>query len=175
MELILGTFTGIVFGFLLQKAEVLRFEKQVGFLLFKDATIIKFMFSAILTGMVGLYLLKDTGLIAFKIKSAVYGAQITGGILFGIGWAIFGYCPGTSVGALGEGRFGVIWGILGMIVGAGVYAHLYPFFKENVLGMGVVGKVTIPEYIDMAAFPVIVGFLAIGIFMFIVFEKLTGK
>ena len=46
MELFLGLITGFAFGFLLQKSQVLRFEKQVGFMLLKDMTIIKFMASA---------------------------------------------------------------------------------------------------------------------------------
>lgn len=175
MELILGVVTGFIFGFLLQKGEVLRFEKQVGFLLLKDMTIIKFMFSAILTGMIGLYFLNNAGIIDFKIKATVYGAQIVGGLLFGIGWAILGYCPGTSIGALGEGRFGVIWGIFGMIFGAGLYAHCYSFFKDNILSYGVMGKVTLPEFLDMSAFPVISFFVVFGLFLFIVFEKIVGK
>ena len=74
---------------------MLRFEKQVGFLLFKDMTILKFMFSAILVGMVGIYLFRDLGVIELKLKGTLIGAQIIGGLLFGIGWAILGYCPGT--------------------------------------------------------------------------------
>ena len=98
MELLLGLITGIIFGFLLQKSQVLRFEKQVGFLLLKDMTIIKFMFSAILVGMVGVHFLNDLGTIDLKIKGTVVGAQVIGGLLFGIGWAIAGYCPSPASG-----------------------------------------------------------------------------
>ena len=120
MECFLGIITGFIFGFLLQKAEVLRFEKQVGFLRLKDMTIIKFMFSAVLVGMVGVYLLKDIGLISLKLKATHIGAQAIGGLLFGIGWAILGYCPGTAVGAVGEGRWHATWGVMGMLVGAAI-------------------------------------------------------
>jgi len=50
MELLLGVITGIIFGFLLQKGQVLRFEKQVGFLRLQDFTIIKFMLTIPMTG-----------------------------------------------------------------------------------------------------------------------------
>jgi len=112
MELILGLATGILFGVLLQKAEVLRFEKQVGFLLLKDMTIIKFMLSAIIVGMVGINVLAGFGLISLKIKGALVVAQLLGGLIFGIGWAIAGYCPGTAVGAFGEGRVHALWAFL---------------------------------------------------------------
>ena len=54
---ILGLVTGILFGFLLQKGRVLRFEKQIGAMLLKDMTILKFMLSAIIVGMVGVEVL----------------------------------------------------------------------------------------------------------------------
>ena len=100
MEQALGLITGILFGILLQKAQVLRFEKQVGFLLLRDMTIIKFMLSAVIVGMAGIYASHALGLISLSIKATNLGAIAIGGTLFGIGWAIAGFCPGTSVGAL---------------------------------------------------------------------------
>ncbi len=149
MELIIGLITGVIFGFLLQKAQVLRFEKQVGFLLLKDMTIIKFMFSAIAVGVIGIYLLKDMGLIELDLKSTVVSAQAIGGILFGIGWAIMGYCPGTAVGAIGEGRWHALWGVLGMLTGAAIYAEIYPMLKSNLLAWGNLGNKTIPELLNI--------------------------
>ena len=67
-------------------------------------TILKFMLTAIFVGCVGIYLLKDLGLVNLSIKSTVLGATIIGGLIFGIGWGLLGYCPGTSMGAVGEGR-----------------------------------------------------------------------
>jgi len=145
MELILGLGTGIIFGFLLQKAEVLRFEKQVGFLLLRDVTILKFMLSSILVGVVGVYLCHDLGIIELKIKAAEMGALIVGGSLFGVGWAIAGYCPGTSLGALAEGRLHAFWAILGMLFGAALYAEAYPLLKSNLLKVGDYGKITLAD------------------------------
>ncbi len=171
MELILGIATGIIFGFLLQKARVLRFEKQVGFLCLRDMTIIKFMFSAILVGMVGIYLLKDLGMIELKIKGTVLGAQIIGGLLFGCGWAVLGYCPGTSVGAVGEGRVHAIWGILGMFIGAAIYAEAYPALARTVLTWGNYGTITLPELLHVNHWVVIVMFVAIGLVLFGWFKR----
>ena len=103
-KLMFGLVTGFIFGFLLQKGQVVKYEKIVGALRLRDLTIIKFMLSAILVGMVGIHLMKDFGLIELEIKSAALGANIIGGLIFGIGFGLLGYCPGTAVGAVGEGR-----------------------------------------------------------------------
>ena len=129
----LGLLTGVGFGFLLQRGRVLRFGKQVGAMLFQDMTIFKFMLSAIIVGMFGILVLSEQGLITLSHKPMNMGAIIVGGALFGIGWAIMGFCPGTAVGAVGEGRWHAIFGIIGMLIGAAVYAQLYPFFKTTVL------------------------------------------
>lgn len=171
MELILGLIAGIIFGFLLQKAKVLRFEKQIGFLKLKDMTIIKFMLSAILVGMVGIYLFKDLGIISLKLKSTNIGAQIIGGTIFGIGWAIFGYCPGTAIGALGEGRWHAFWGVLGMISGAAIYAELYPLMKKTIIKWGSFGKISLPEILHLNHWIVIIAFIALVIGLFLFFEK----
>lgn len=171
MELTLGLLTGIIFGFLLQKARVLRFEKQIGFLRLIDMTIIKFMLTAVLVGSAGIYMLVDMGMVSLSIKSTVFGAQIIGGLLFGIGWAILGYCPGTAVGALGEGRYHAFWGILGMLCGAALYAEAYPGIKDNLLVWGAKGKITLPEILQVNHWVVICAFAALGIVFFIWCEK----
>lgn len=171
MSLMYGLVTGILFGILLQKAEVLRFDKQVGALRLMDMTIFKFMLSAIAVGAVGIYLLKDLELIKLSLKGTSIGAQVLGGTLFGIGWAILGYCPGTAGGALGEGRIDAIWGILGMLFGGGIYALAYPFFKANVISLGNFGKITLPQILGVNHWIIIVLFVVLIIIMFRFFEK----
>lgn len=163
MELFLGLITGFAFGFLLQKSQVLRFEKQVGFMLLKDMTIIKFMASAVLVGMVGIYACHSAGWIALSLKATHLGAIILGGLIFGIGWAMAGYCPGTSVGALAEGRLHALWAIVGMLLGAAVYAEVYPSLKSTVLSWGNFGKITLPGVLGVSPWPIIAVFIVAGI------------
>lgn len=171
-ELIMGFITGILFGFLLHKAGVLRFEKQISALLFKDMTVFKVMLSAIMVGMVGLYLMKDLGVpITFKHKAMNLGAVIFGGVLFGIGWAIGGFCPGTSVGALAEGRLHALWVILGMFVGAGLFAEVYPFLKKTLLSWKDWGAISLPEAIRVNHWFVIVVLIITFLFVFQLFKK----
>ncbi len=167
----LGLITGILFGFLLQKGRVLRFEKQVGAMLLKDMTIVKFMFSAILVGMVGIALLSDAGMITLSHKPMNLGAVLLGGGMFGIGWAVMGYCPGTSIGALGEGRWHAIFAVAGMVAGAALYAELFPFFKLTVLAWKDYGKIGFPEVLGVSPWVIIPFFWAGTISLFFWFEK----
>jgi len=170
-ELFLGLITGIVFGVFLQQGRVLRFEKQVGAMLLKDMTILKFMLSAIIVGTVGINLLVSTGIVGLKIKATYVAANLIGGLLFGVGWAVVGYCPGTSVGALGEGRYHTVWAILGMLVGAGIYAEVYPVMKGTMLNWGAFGKLTLPQVFGVSQWIVIPIFVACILFVFVWFEK----
>ncbi len=170
-ELIYGLVTGAIFGFLLQKGRVIRYDKQLAALRLKDMTIVKFMFTTVLVAMVGVYLLKDLGVVKLSIKSTVLGGNIIGGLIFGAGWALIGYCPGTSLGALGEGRWDAVWGIVGMVVGAGLFAEAYPMLKASVLTWGSFGKITIPQALGINHWFVIAFFVAAGCCMFVWFEK----
>jgi uncharacterized protein len=171
ITLLYGLVTGIFFGFFLQRGRVLRYEKQLGALRLIDMTIVKFMLSSILVGMVGVYLLQSLGLGKFSIKATVLGGNILGGLIFGLGWGLFGYCPGTAVGAVGEGRWGEVWGILGMLTGAALFAEAYPFLKLTVLTWGDLGKVTIPELLGVNHWLIIMFMILASLGLFYWFEK----
>jgi uncharacterized protein len=169
--LIYGLVTGILFGFLLQRGSVLRYDRQLGALRFMDMTIVKFMFSTVLVGMVGVYALKDFGMATLAIKPMIMGAIIPGGLLFGLGWGLLGYCPGTSVGAVAEGRWDGLSGVLGMLVGAGLYAEAYPTLKRTLLTWGDYGKITLPQALGLNHWIIIMFFIISGLLMFYWFEK----
>jgi len=171
MDLIYGLITGILFGFLMQKAHVIRYDKQVGAMRLTDFTIFKFMLSAIIVGMVGIYFLKDFGIISLSVKSTSLGANIIGGLIFGIGWAIAGYCPGTAAGALGEGRWDALIVIFGMLAGAALYAEAYPAMKASILTWGNYGKITFPGILGWNHWIVIIILSVIYVGLFFLFEK----
>ena len=169
--LIYGLFTGILFGFFLQKGRVLRYDKQLGALRLSDMTIVKFMLSTVLVGMVGIYLLADLGLAELSVKSTILGGNILGGLIFGFGWGLLGYCPGTSAGALGEGRWDALWGIFGMLAGAAMYAEAYPSLNQTVLRWGDLGKITLPQAAGINHWFVILLLIVGGLALFRWFEK----
>jgi len=170
-ELLTGAVTGILFGFLMQKAQVIRYDRQLAALRLQDMTIVKFMLTTILVAMVGIYLLFDLGLVKLSVKPLILGGNVLGGLIFGIGWGIVGYCPATAMGALGEGRYDSAFGLLGMILGAGLYAEAYPLMKATVLTWGNFGKITLPGVLGINHWIVIVILVAVFIALFRWFEK----
>ena len=169
--LLYGLVTGILFGFFLQKGRVLRYDKQLGALRLMDMTIVKFMLSTVLVGMVGIYILKDLGLVKLSVKPTNLGANIIGGLIFGAGWGLLGYCPGTSAGALGEGRWDSLWGILGMLVGAAIFAEVYPALKTSILTWGKLGKITLPQVLGVNHWVIVPIFIVGALVLFRWFEK----
>jgi uncharacterized protein len=169
--LLYGLITGILFGFLLQKGRVLRYDRQIGALRLLDMTIVKFMLSTVLVATVGIYFLKDLGLVSLSVKETVLGANIIGGFIFGIGWGLLGYCPGTSAGAIGEGRWDAFFGILGMLCGAALYAEVHPLMKKTVLTWGNYGKITLPSVLGINHWFIIIVLVVLALFLFRWFEK----
>jgi uncharacterized membrane protein YedE/YeeE len=169
--LIYGLVTGFLFGFLLQKGRVLRYDKQVGALRLMDMTIVKFMLSSVIVGMIGIFALSDMGLVKLSIKATALGPVIIGALIFGLGWGLLGYCPGTSMGALGEGRWDATWGILGMIAGAAVFAEIYPILKTSVYTWGNFGRITLPQVLGVNHWAIILLFIPCGAVLFWWLEK----
>lgn len=174
-DLTYGLLTGILFGFFLQKGRVLRYDKQLGVLRFQDFTVVKFMLSHITVAMIGVYILYDLNLVKLAIKPTILGGVIIGGLLFGVGWGLLGYCPGTSLGALGEGRWDAIWGILGMLVGAGMFAETYPFLRQTVLTWGNYGKITLPQILGVNHWFVIAGIVTLTLLLFYRLEQYENR
>jgi hypothetical protein len=158
-------------GIVVAQARVVRYDRQVGALRLVDMTIVKFMFSAILTGMVGIYVLRDLGIVKLAFKPTILWANIFGGLVFGAGWGLLGYCPGTALGALGEGRRDALWGILGMLAGGALFAEIYPLIGRSPLVRHNFGYITIPQVIGVNHWVVITAFVASGLLLFRWFER----
>lgn len=158
-----GLVFGVAFGFLLQKGRVARYDKQIGVMRLSDMTVVKFMLSGVLVAMTGVYLLLDLGKGELHFLPTILGADIAGGLIYGVGWGLIGYCPGTSFAALGEGRWDALFGISGMIFGAGIFAEVYPFFKTTVMSWGDFGYITLPALFGVNHWSVIVMFTAVGL------------
>jgi uncharacterized membrane protein YedE/YeeE len=144
-KLILGLVTGIVFGFLLQKGRVAKFPVIVGQFLLRDWTVLKIMGTAVIVSSIGIYALVDAGEATLHVKPALWGGVALGGVLFGLGIVILGYCPGTTVAACGEGHRDAMVGLLGMLAGALAFVGLYPQLEPLIQGMGDAGKITLPQ------------------------------
>ena len=144
-KLALGLLTGIVFGFLLQKGRVAKFEVIVGQFLFKDWTVVKTMGTAVVVGAVGVYALVLADMASLHVRPALLGGVLTGAVCFGIGMAVLGYCPGTSIAGCGEGRRDAMVGVAGMFAGAALFVAMFPTLQPLINGLGNLGEVTLPD------------------------------
>jgi len=145
-KLLMGLSLGVFFGFTIHKSRMTRYETIVGLLRLRDFTMLKVMLSAIVVGMVGIYFFKDMGILKLSPKTAIVGANIIGGLIFGVGFALAGYCPTTGIGSIAEGRYDALLGAIpGMLVSAAVYAEAYTYLRNNLLQWGEFGKITIPD------------------------------
>lgn len=172
LNLVYGLLTGFVFGFLLQRAGVTRYRVILGQFLWVDHTVLRTMLTAVVVGSVGVYAMHQAWDVPLHLKSAAILANILGGLIFGIGMVVLGYCPGTGIGALGDGSRHASFGVLGMLVGAAAYAELYPSMKDTVLSICDLGKVTIPSEVNLSPWIFIIGLAVIAI---IVFALLRGR
>ena len=170
-QLVLGLVFGIIFGFLLQKGGVAKYEVLMGALLFTDFTVFKVMLTAIVTGMIGIFIMHSLRLVKLHIKPTHYAANIIGGLIFGVGMAIFGYCPGTASAALGQGNYDALLGILGLMVGSYIYAETSGYLDETIMKWGDKGKIILPELIGMKKAPFIVIFSALLFLVLFLMEK----
>jgi len=173
LQLFLGLIIGIVFGFFLQKGGVTKYDIILGQLLLKDFTVLKIMISAVITGMVGIHLLKKLGLAQLHIKPGSIGTSLIGGLVFGVGFATLGYCPGTLSGAIGQGSLDALYGgLVGILIGTGVFAAIYPRIETTLLQIGNFGELTIPEVLRINPWMAVVMVSIVLITLLFVVEKL---
>lgn len=132
-EIIMAIVIGGAFGFILHKVGATNPNKIVGFLRLTDLHLAKVILFAIGFSSLLLFILMAVGVIPVSHISvkASYTGVIIGGAIFGIGFGLGGYCPGTTVAALGSGRKDSLFMILGGLVGAWVYVLLYGWLTEN--------------------------------------------
>lgn len=156
-QLVLGLVAGILFGFLLHKGGVVEYDVILGQLLLRDFTVVKVMLSAVVVGMVGVHLLRTLGWAQLHPKPGSLGTSVLGGLIFGVAFAILGYCPGTIAGAAGAGALdALVGGLGGIVVGAGIFAAIYPKMWKPVLRRGDFGDVTLPELFRVNAWVVVI-------------------
>lgn len=153
--LVLGLLAGIVFGFALQRAGFSRCFLVHRGLWLKDFTMLKVMLTAIVVGMVGVHLLGAIApdLVHFKVKTLYLWGVLMGGLIFGVGIALGGYCPGTAVVGFGAGVGEGLAAVLGGLTGALAFIFAYPALKPLFVEPANFGKITLPSALGLPALP----------------------
>ncbi len=179
MKIILAIILGGSFGFVLDRVGASNPQKIINMLRLKDFHLMKVLLFAIGFSSLLLFILLAFGLVDLthiSIKSAYIGVLI-GGLIFGIGFAIGGYCPGTSIVGASAGRKDALFFIIGSLFGALFFTIIYnliegTFLFDKISG----GKTTIattnldkyPAILDNIPAVVVAGLIAV-VFMIIAF------
>ena len=165
---------GLMFGFLLQKGGVAKYHVLEGQLLLTDFTVMKIMLSAILVAVLGLYFLHKMAKIKFHIKSTKIASNVVGGLLFGVGFACAGYCPGTGAAGLGQGDIPAIIFMIGLIAGSYLFAESSSFIKRTIDTWGDKGKITLHTALRINTGPsiAVVTFVIFGVLILLYRMKL---
>ncbi len=159
--LVVAFIIGILFGFTLERAGFSSSRKLAMQFYLRDMTVLKVMFTAIVTAMVGLLYLNLTDVLDFSrvyINPTYLGPQVVGGAIMGIGFVIGGFCPGTSLVASAIGKIDGMIYVAGALIGMFVFGEIYPFI-QNFTEMGALGDATLSDWLGLS--PGVVAFLVI--------------
>ncbi len=166
---------GVMFGGIIQYTRVDKFEKIAGFAMLKDTIVPKMLFLTVGLASIALYFLMDAGLAHAHIKPLNYQGLIIGGILFGIGMAILGKCPGTGPISIAEGRIDVLVASIGGLFGGLVFILFFDDFFKPLMGESY-GKTTLFNFFQDKELTVLIfGLVVIAIALLIPKLELCDK
>jgi uncharacterized membrane protein YedE/YeeE len=176
-SLIVALVVGFFFGLFLERGGLGNPHKLTGVFYLKDFAVPKAMFSAMLVASCGLYLLGDLNLLDMTrlwIVPTFFWPQMVGGALFGLGYLVAGYCPGTAVAGFGSGRLDALVTIFGMIAGSLLFAVVFPGLEHFYMSSGL-GTVTLPNLIGVNHWVVIALVVLMAGMMFYSMERFERK
>lgn len=126
--LLLSLLIGLAFGFCLERAGFGSSRKMANLFYFRDMTVLRVMFTAVITAMLGLLLCQQMGWIAAEqvyYMPSIYGAQIVAGLIFGVGFVMGGWCPGTAAVGVGSGKLDALIFLGGATIGSILFNELF--------------------------------------------------
>lgn len=175
--LVLAVLLGLFFGLFLERGGLANPHKLTGVFYLRDFAVPKVMFTAILVAALGLYLLTDLGLLDMGkiwIVPTFLWPQLLGGAIFGAGFVISGYCPGTAVAGMASGRLDGLVTIAGIGAGSLFFAMVYPWI-EGFYSSSPFGTVTLPVLLKINHWVVLAFVFALAGFMFFLMERHEGR
>jgi hypothetical protein len=164
-SLALAFVIGIGFGYFLERAGFGSARKLVAQFYLDDLAVFKVMFTAILTAMLGLWLLSGIGWLDLSLVSLVptyWIAQVVGGLVLGVGFVVGGYCPGTSVVSAATGRLDGLVFLLGFGAGTLGFALAFPQIQW-LYTAGELGPTTLPEALGIPHAAVVLGVVVVAL------------
>jgi len=168
---------GIFFGLSLERGGLGNPHKLTGVFYLRDFSVPKVMFTGIVVAVIGLYLLIDLNLMdmsEFWIVPTFFWPQLVGGALFGVGFVVSGYCPGTAVVGLASGRLDALVTIIGVGAGSLLFAVLFPVLEGFYVSSDM-GAATLPKLAGVNHWVIILPVIAFAVGMFLLMEWYEKK
>ena len=144
-EIWLGLVSGIAFGFVIQRVGATDANKMARAHLMLDGDIPRFMLMAVILSAAGLIGLQASGIDNTRILPLSLVATSVAGVLFGLGWGICGYCPGTTWAAAGEGRMDAIFALLGGLAGTAAFSEFHEVLIPTLYSPTNIGPIVLGE------------------------------
>ncbi len=159
---------GAAFGFFLERAGFGSSRKLAGVFYFKDMTVIKVMFTAVITAAMGLSCCIVLGWVTIEsiyLMPTVYGAYVVGGLIFGVGFVMGGWCPGTAAAGLASGKMDALIFLFGAVIGSALFNEMFGLIKP-LYEWGHSGVVFIYDTLGMSkgTFNIILSIMAVLMF-----------
>ena len=155
MSLVYALLVGVAMGALIQRVGASSPAMIARSLRLENLTIIKFMATTIAVGALGVFTLGALGMpLHLDVKPTYVLGVLAGGAIFGVGFAVGGYCPGTCVVGAAEGRRDALFAILGGLAGALVFTLLYGALEGALVKPLNFGKITLPALLHAPALAV---------------------
>jgi uncharacterized membrane protein YedE/YeeE len=168
---------GIAFGATLERAGLGSAQKLAGQFYLTDFTVLKVMFSAIITAMLGLFWLGRLGVLDLSrvyVPETYLIPQLAGGLVFGTGFVMAGLCPGTSCVAAATGRIDGAVTVAGMFAGVLVTGAAYRLI-ERFAGQTALGVRRVPEVLHLSYGATVLGVVVAALVAFAVAERLERR
>jgi uncharacterized membrane protein YedE/YeeE len=169
---------GVAFGFVLERAGFGRAQKLVGQFYGTDMTVLKVMFTGIVSAMLGAVILSGVGLLDLAAVQFNYPTflwpMIAGGLLLGVGFVVSGYCPGTSFVAAASGKLDGVGTVLGVVAGSLLYAEVEPRLG-GLQNSGKLGTFTLSRLLHLRPPLVAALVVALALAAFAVAERVEQK
>ncbi len=167
MKNVYALFIGVAMGLLIQRIRASSPAAIAANLRLENLSIIKFMAMTIAVGMMLVYSLSLVmpEALNFSIKPTYVVGVLLGGLVFGVGFALSGYCPGTCAVGIGEGRRDAVFALLGGVAGALLFTLVYTTLIEPLLPIMDLGKITLADVLHVPVVPlaIVVGVLFIAL------------
>ena len=177
LNLVIGFFIGMGFGFVLEQAGFSSSRKLTGLFYGRDFTVLRVFFTAAVTAMSGVILLGYAGLLDVSIiyiNPTYLFAAIIGGVIMGVGFVVGGYCPGTSVCAMSIGKIDALFFVLGGLLGVVVFGEFYPVIEPLYDG-SFFGDITAFSVLGVSPGAFALGLILVAVAAFIVTTRIEKK